>query len=83
MKISSLINTNGNPQKEVAIISFKDGTEILTHYGTPIAGRINKQFVKTEHFHSVTTSKNINLYLQGVEAKTVPQLTLDTLLNEK
>lgn len=82
MKIKQLINSNGNPQKEVTIICLNDGTEIMTHYGTPIAGYIKDEWVKTGENHSKTSSKNINLYLEGMEAKIIPQVLLDKILSD-
>lgn len=82
MKITSLTNNNGNPQKEVAILMLNNGNEILTHYGVPVAGIINGTPIKTDKFHSITTSKNINLYLCGCTAETVKQETLDILLEQ-
>lgn len=82
MRIKELINSNGNKQKEVTIICLKNGTEIMTHYGTPIAGRVEGEFVKTDKHHSITSSKNINLYLEGTEAKVIPQVLLDKILSD-
>lgn len=48
---------------------------ILFSYETPVAAlRLgDHQYLRTDQFWSVTTSRHINKWLQGVEAETVPQ----------
>ena len=82
MKISSLINPLGNPQKETTIISFNNGNELLLHYGTPVAGFWDGMYIKSRDFHSQTTSKNVNLYLCGVEAAAVDQIDMDSYIDK-
>lgn len=46
------------------VLSLDNGTEILFSYNTPVAGFVEGYgYVKTDKFHSKTTSKHINNYL--------------------
>lgn len=80
MKETQMINNNGNKQKEAFIVMLDDGGEILTHYGTPVAGYIDETWVRTEDFYSTTTSKVINMYLGGTGQLKVPQEFLNKTL---
>ena len=52
-----------------------DDAVILFSYETPVAGlrTSDHEYVRTDLFGSVTTSRHINKWLSGVEAQTVPQ----------
>ena len=64
-------------------VSINDGTQIFFSYRTPVAAYLpEKGYVRTEKFWSVTTSRHINKYLQGVtNVETIPQAVLDNLTN--
>jgi len=49
--------------------------EILFSYETPVAALrySDHEYLRTDLFWSVTTSRHINQWLQGVEAQTVSQ----------
>lgn len=81
MKILTLLSDSGIPKKAVNILKFDGGLEILTHYGRAIAGFQEDNYIKTDEFHSITSSKNINLYIGNVEAEVVSQEYLDDILN--
>ena len=54
---------------------------ILFSYRTPVAAYVfGEGFVKTEKFWSVTTSRHINKWLDGVTAEKVAQTYLDNLV---
>lgn len=67
-------------------IELNNGTVVLFSYKTPVAACITDAnsphfgYVKTEHKWSVTTSKHINQWLDGIEATEVPQEFLDNLV---
>jgi hypothetical protein len=52
-----------------------DDAVILFSYETPVAGlrKSDHEYLRTDLFWSVTTSRHINKWLSGVEAQTVPQ----------
>tara|TARA_R100000315_G_scaffold59098_1_gene34680 strand:+ start:1224 stop:1472 length:249 start_codon:yes stop_codon:yes gene_type:complete len=55
-------------------IDYKDGTVIFFSYETPVAGYLPEiGYVRSDQFYSVTTSKHINKWLEGVDAVKVPQ----------
>ena len=64
-------------------VSFTNGTQVFFSYKTPVAAYLpEKGYVRTEKFWSVTTSRHINKYLQGVtNVETIPQTVLDNLTN--
>ena len=64
-------------------VSINDGTQIFFSYSTPVAAYLpSKGYVRTSKFWSVTTSRHINKYLQGVtNVETIPQTVLDNLAN--
>ena len=64
-------------------VSFTNGTQVFFSYKTPVAAYLpEKGYVRTEKFWSVTTSRHINKYLQGVtNVETIPQTVLDNLAN--
>ena len=75
MKIKQL----GSNQVELVI---PGKARVLFSYNTPVAAFIEgRGWVKTNRFYSVTTSKHINKYLQGLEYETVEQSELDELVS--
>ena len=64
-------------------VSFTNGTQVFFSYKTPVAAYLpEKGYVRTERFWSVTTSRHIIKYLQGVtNVETIPQAVLDNLTN--
>ena len=56
-----------------------NGATIFFSYATPVAACKDGQFYQTEEFHSKTTSKHINAWLEGRSAKKVPQAFLNNL----
>jgi len=60
-----------------------DAKSILISYETPVAVLYhgNGKYVKTEKKWSATTSKHINAWLGGAEAKLEPQSYFDDILN--
>ena len=58
-----------------------DGTVILFSYETPVAACLGNGggFVRTDTKYSVTTSKHITQWLEGVNARTVPQAEINAL----
>lgn len=64
-----------------------DGTVVLFSYETPVAACVSfgennghgAGYFRTEQKYSVTTSKHITQWLDGVNAKTVPQADIDAL----
>ena len=56
---------------------------ILFSYRTPVAAYVfGEGFVRTEKWWSVTTSRHINKWIDGVPAKEVAQTYLDNLVQE-
>ena len=54
---------------------------ILFSYRTPVAAYVfGRGYVRTEEFFSVTTSRHINKWLDGVTAEKVAQTYLDKLV---
>ena len=54
---------------------------ILFSYSTPVAALVpGEGCLKTEIFHSDTTSRHISKWLDGIEAKKVPQEYIESLL---
>jgi len=61
-------------------VHLEGGTVVLFSYKTPVAAQLSTGgFIRTEKYYSRTTSKHINQWLDGVQAETVPQVTLDHL----
>ena len=62
-------------------ITLHDGTQILVSYSTPVACFVpSLGYARTSTKHSVTTSKHINKWLDGVKAEEKPQDYFDTLM---
>ena len=53
---------------------------ILVSYETPVAACLNGQYIRTAKKWSNTTTRHINKWLEGMQAKTVEQSVLDGLL---
>ncbi len=61
----------GNNQTQ---INYKDGTQVFFSYNTPVACRTpDYDYYRTATKWSVTTSRHINKWLDGVTANVVPQ----------
>ena len=68
----------GSNQTEV---SLNNGTKVFFSYDTPVAAQLpDYEYVRTATKWSVTTSRHINKWLEGVIATEVPQETLDNLV---
>ena len=68
----------GSNQTEV---SLNNGTKVFISYDTPVAAQLpDYEYVRTATKWSVTTSRHINKWLEGVIATEVPQETLDNLV---
>ena len=68
-------------KKNAITISDGQGNSILVSYSTPVAGFISgRGYVRTNEYHSKTTSQHINQFLNGVEAEKVSQKALDNAL---
>lgn len=64
-----------------ATIVHTSRASVLVSYSTPVAAYIlGRGYVRTNQFHSVTTSRHINKWLAGAEAEAVPQAELDALM---
>lgn len=55
---------------------------VLVSYSTPVAyyNKISGGLYRTDKFWSKTTSRHINKWLDGREAETMSQATLNTLI---
>ncbi len=60
-------------------LDLSDGTSVLFSYKTPVACLSDNGYYRTSKKWSVTTSRHINKWLQGVNADTVDQEMLDAL----
>jgi hypothetical protein len=69
------------------LVTLANGTEIFFSYQTPVAGRRNGKYFRTEHHYSVTTSKHIGQYLRDGNfyaiAEPVPQSQIEQWLEER
>lgn len=62
-------------------LQLNNGNVVFFSYNTPVAALIlGKGYIRTDRRYSVTTSKHIGQWLGGVDAKTVPQAEIDSLL---
>ena len=62
-------------------IVLNNGTTIFFSYDTPVAAQLpDYEYVRTSTKWSVTTSKHINKWLEGVNATEVSQDILDNLV---
>ena len=62
-------------------VSLNNGTKVFFSYDTPVAAQLpDYEYVRTSTKWSVTTSKHINKWLEGVIAAEVSQDILDNLV---
>tara|TARA_B100001996_G_C18447466_1_gene510890 strand:+ start:131 stop:361 length:231 start_codon:yes stop_codon:yes gene_type:complete len=62
-------------------LNLNDGTEVFFSYETPVAAKLpNYDYIRTATKWSMTTTKHINQWLEGVTAETVDQSILDNLV---
>ena len=62
-------------------VSLNNGTKVFFSYDTPVAAQLpDYEYVRTSTKWSVTTSKHINKWLDGVNAAEVSQDILDNLV---
>lgn len=62
-------------------LTLLDGTKVLFSYKTPVAAQVNGTYVRTAKKWSMTTSKHINKWLDGVKAEEAEQPFFDTLIS--
>lgn len=61
-------------------LHLPNGNVVLFSYSTPVAACIRGEgYVRTEQYFSKTTSCHIGKWLDGVNAKTVPQADIEAL----
>mgnify|MGYP003131942670 CR=1 FL=1 len=64
-------------------LTLPNGAVVLFSYETPVAAQLaSGSYVRTEQKWSVTTSRHINKWLQGIDAQEVPQADLYNLTGE-
>lgn len=64
-------------------LHLDNGTIVLVSYETPVAACLGTGgFIKTDTKYSVTTSKHITQWLNGANAKVVPQTDINELLGD-
>ena len=51
-------------KSNVTQVDFRDGTQILFSYRTPVAGRKDGYYIRTSEHYSPTTTKHINQWLK-------------------
>lgn len=74
MKVKRLGNTSLE-------MEFNNGVQVLVSYNTPVAAFVpSRGYIRTSTKWSKTTSKHINLWLEGVNAQEVDQSELDGLM---
>ncbi len=62
-------------------VSLNNGTKVFFSYETPVAAQLpDYEYVRTSTKWSVTTSRHINKWLEGVIATEVSQDILDNLV---
>ena len=62
-------------------VSLNNGTKVFFSYETPVAAQLpDYEYVRTSTKWSVTTSRHINKWLEGVTAETVDQEVLYNLV---
>ena len=63
------------------VVEYNNGSEVFYSYDTPVAARLQDyEYLRTEDFYSKTTTRHINKYLDGVNAKKVTQQTINNLV---
>ena len=63
-------------------IHFPNGTSVFFSYRTPVAAHIDGKYIRTAKKWSVTTTRHISKWLDGVDAELVDQAVLDTLVDD-
>ena len=63
-----------------SLLTLSSGSEIFYSYNTPVACKVSGDFYKTKEYYSKTTCKHITQYLNGREAKAVPQSMINQLV---
>lgn len=58
-----------------------DNGEVFFSYAEPVAAHWKGQWIRTSKRWSVTTSRHVTQWLDGIAAVEVPQETLDGLLS--
>jgi hypothetical protein len=62
-------------------IRFPNGAVVFFSYNTPVAAQLAMGgFIRTNAHYSRTTSKHITEWLEGANAKLVPQSDLDAMI---
>lgn len=61
-----MLKNLGNNKVEV---TKADGTIVFYSYNTPVAARVDGKYYRTSRRFSVTTSKHINQWLDGIKAE--------------
>ena len=56
-------------------------TAVLYSYDTPVAGYDHEGAFKTAQWYSSTTTRHVNKYTAGDEARVVEQVYIDKLVN--
>ena len=63
------------------VVEYNNGSEVFFSYDTPVAARLQDyEYLRTQDFYSKTTTRHINKYLDGVNAKKVSQQTINNLV---
>tara|TARA_R100000329_G_scaffold135733_2_gene116184 strand:+ start:729 stop:959 length:231 start_codon:yes stop_codon:yes gene_type:complete len=63
------------------VVEYNNGSEVFFSYDTPVAARLQDyEYLRTQDFYSKTTTRHINKYLDGVNAKKVTQQTINNLV---
>jgi len=71
------LNTLGNNKTELTV----NGNTVFFSYNTAVACNFEGKFYRTNKFWSVTTSKHINQWLDGINAEEKEQSFFDSLVN--
>lgn len=61
----------------MTLLTFTNGNELFFSYETPVAGRNSDGLFRTDKYFSTTTSRHINQWLNGDDARVVPQSAID------
>ena len=61
-------------------LTVNPSVTVFFSYETPVAACVACKPVRTEECHSITTTKHINKWLNGCEARTVSQSYINGLL---
>lgn len=62
-------------------VTLSSGTQVFFSYNTPVAAwTLDSGYIRTEKIWSMTTSRHINQWLDGIDARLVSQEHLDKLV---